>query len=153
MARKILIPIAVLIVLFAAWQLVTFVRMARILKTTVIENIDIHDVKDGAYEGDFRAILVSAHVKVRVKDGAVADIELLEHDHGPNPRYSGQPVLDRIIDAQSLDVDGVSGATGSSIAVRKAVEIALKKGIAKTAKRAEREQDAEAPPDTAGQRN
>jgi uncharacterized protein with FMN-binding domain len=52
---------------------------------------------------------------------------MLSHGHGPN--HGADALLPRVIDAQSLAVDAVSGSTYSSKVVLKAIETALKKGL------------------------
>ncbi|MBD3391061.1 MAG: FMN-binding protein [Chitinivibrionales bacterium] len=126
MAKNILLAVLVVVIAFVAWQSYLFVRTTNTIKGMRVENIDFEDVKDGSYEGAVNAVLVSARVRVDVKDGAVTGIEILEHNHGP--KYSGGPMVQRILDAQSLEVDAISGATGSSVAICKAVEKALIKG-------------------------
>ena len=59
-----------------------------------------------------------------VQNGAVTNIDILEHKNG-----RGKPaeiVADRIIQEQRIDVDAVSGATNSSVVIKKAVENAFK---------------------------
>ena len=68
------------------------------------ESIDITKVRDGVYMGECNLFPVTAIVKVKVEGG-------------------------RVIEAQSLEVDAVSGASGSSKAMRKVIENALRKGL------------------------
>lgn len=98
------------------------------LQATTVESISTGQVADGQYEGFYDLRLVSAKVLVHIQNGRITKIDLREHKHGPG--YSGEKVIPRIIEKQSLDVDAVSGATGSSTVIRKAVEIALRKGLA-----------------------
>lgn len=98
------------------------------LRTTKIESIPFGQVEDGDYEGVYDLDLISAKVLVHVRSGRITEIDLLKHKH--TPMHSGKKVIGRIIEKQSLDVDAVSRATGSSTVIRKAVELALKKGMA-----------------------
>jgi len=84
-------------------------------------------VKDGTYEGSEKIFPVTASVRVTVSAGRISDIVMLSHSHGPN--HGADAILPRVIEAQSLGVDAVSGATYSSKVVRKAVENALRKGL------------------------
>ena len=70
---------------------------------------------------------IYAKVQVTVKDGLMTDIELLEyrHDRGEG----AQQVIDRILEQQTIDVDGISGATNSSTVIKKAVDNALGKSL------------------------
>ncbi len=70
---------------------------------------------------------IYAKVEVTVQDGKITNIELLDHK---NER--GKPaeaILDKMIDAQEINVDAISGATNSSTVIKKAAENALKKGM------------------------
>lgn len=92
------------------------------------DDVDISRVPDGEYEGYCKyKSLADARVSVSVAGGRIEKIRVLKHRHFPF--ISGKKVADRIVEKQSLDVDVVSGATGSSYVMRKAVEIALKQGM------------------------
>lgn len=97
------------------------------IKALVISPIDLSRIKDGSYEGAQDNKLVTAKVSVSVQGGKIADIKLLEHSHGPG--HGADAILDRVIAAQSLQVDAVSGSTYSSKVVLKAIETALNKGL------------------------
>ncbi len=93
----------------------------------VVDNVSVSQVKDGTYEGSESILPVSARVRVVVSAGRITDITMLSHSHGPH--HGADAIIPRVIEAQSLDVDAVSGATYSSKVVRKAIEVALKKGL------------------------
>ena len=92
-----------------------------------IDNVAVNQVKDGTYEGSEKIVPVTASVRVTVSAGRISDIVMLSHSHGPN--HGADAILPRVIEAQSLEVDAVSGATYSSKVVRKAIENALRKGL------------------------
>lgn len=96
-------------------------------KEFAVSDINLSAVKDGAYEGEQVGDLVSAKVEVVVKDGAITEIKLLKHRHGP--WHGANSIVGRVIAAQSLKVDVVSGATSSSKVILKAIEKALEKGM------------------------
>lgn len=93
------------------------------MANTVISDIDLEKIPDGTYVGDYDVSLVYVKVEATVKNGRITDIKLLEHKNGKGEK--AEVIVDRIIKAQSLDVDTVSGATNSSIVIKKAIEIAL----------------------------
>lgn len=97
------------------------------IEKLTIENIAPVDVKDGTWVGSVIIPPVTAKVRVTVSAGRITDIAMLSHMHGPD--HGAEAILPRIIAAQSLQVDGVSGSTYSSKVVRKAIETALKKGL------------------------
>lgn len=88
-----------------------------------ISEMDISRISDGSYTGSFEILWVAAEVKVTVKDHKITGIELLEHK---NERGKAAEVIpDKVVEAQSLQVDMVSGATSSSKVILKAIENAL----------------------------
>lgn len=91
-----------------------------------IEQIDLSKVKDGNYTGNFDAVYIEAEVNVKVENHKIIDVELVKHknERGKNAEIIPQ----RVVQAQSLQVDAVSGATNSSKVILKAIENALKSG-------------------------
>ncbi len=76
-----------------------------------IESVDLSKVADGEFEGDCDTGAIYAKVKVEVKGGKIINIDILEHKTG-----KGRPaevIVDQIASQQSLEVDNISGATGS----------------------------------------
>ena len=87
-----------------------------------IGTIALDQIPDGTYRGSFDTVWVGAVVEVTVRDQRIVEIELQHrHDQG----QAAEVIPDRVIAAQSLDVDMVSGATNSCMVILKAVENAL----------------------------
>lgn len=93
------------------------------LANAVIRDIDITALADGIYTGGYSMFPVSAEVRVTVKGQRITGIELLEHNNGRGAPAEVIPSC--VVEAQSLDVDAVSGATYSSKVILKAIENAL----------------------------
>ena len=89
----------------------------------VIEDVDLQQVPDGRHFGIYETNLVSAEVVVTVLNNRIHNIEILRHATGRGT--SGEAVKDRVVEAQSLDVDTVARATASSKIILKAKEDAL----------------------------
>ncbi|NMD37769.1 MAG: FMN-binding protein [Christensenellaceae bacterium] len=89
--------------------------------------IDVADLPDGIYQGSVSALLVSANVEVAVYDGHIKEVKLIEHNHGKD--HGAEALCEKIVSANSPNVDIISGATASSIVVKSAVLDALKRGI------------------------
>lgn len=88
-----------------------------------IADVDLSEIADGTCNGSYSIFPVAAEVRVTVKDQSITAIELVKHNHG---RGEGAEVIPaRVLEAQSLDVDTVSGATYSSNVILKAIESAL----------------------------
>ncbi len=90
--------------------------------------IEISNLPDGTYQGSASAILVNAQVEVTVHAGQITEVKLLKHGHGPG--YGAETLCEKIVEANCLDIDSISGATASSVIVKTAVLEALKTGIA-----------------------
>ncbi len=84
------------------------------------------NLSDGIFQGDATYGPVRIKAEVTIEDGSITDIKLMRHFQGLG-RKAEQPVIKRIIRDQSTDVDAVTGATGSSIAIMNAVEKAVSK--------------------------
>jgi len=93
--------------------------------SVVIEEINLSEVADGKYEGEYGNESVYAKVEVTVKDHVITGIDILEHKNGLGSK--GEKIREAIIQAQSVKVDLISGATASSKTIAKAVEQGLKR--------------------------
>ena len=91
----------------------------------VIQEVKLDNKKDGKYIGEFDADVISAKVEVEIKNKRISNINIIEHK---NERGTPAEVIPRkVVDAQSLKVDVVSGATNSSKVILKAIDNALSK--------------------------
>ena len=99
----------------------------RAVGETTIGEIDIADVSDGIYIGEYDVNFIYAKVEVTVEDGEIVSINILEHRHERGK--AAEKIIEKIIEEQKIDVDAVSGATNSSTVIKKAVENALKGGL------------------------
>ncbi|MFW6030648.1 MAG: FMN-binding protein [Halanaerobiales bacterium] len=88
-----------------------------------LNGIDLDQIEDGEYIGECNTTLVSAKVKVVVTRNKIDKIELLKHDNGRGEK--AETIVDSVLDNQRTKVDMISGATGSSKAILKAIEDAL----------------------------
>ena len=88
--------------------------------------LDHVELVDGVYEGSYRGGPNKALVKVTVKDNTIVNIEIVKHK-ALKGKKAELPVLKRIIENQSTDVDAVSGATNSSRVIMNAVQKAIEK--------------------------
>lgn len=123
--KVLVIVLLVIAVIFVGGKIV----MARLeadlkaLESMPIAQIDLAAVADGVYAGSYSVFPVSVEVSVTVKDHAITDIQLVKHTNGQGKAAEAIPGL--VIEAQSLAVDSISGATYSSRVILKAIENAL----------------------------
>ena len=126
--KKIISVIILLICLICgAVYLKNVADYKRAIGETTFDEIDIADVSDGNYIGEYDVNFIYAKVEVTVEDGEIVSINILEHRHERGK--AAEKVIEKIIEEQKIDVDAVSGATNSSTVIKKAVENALKGGL------------------------
>lgn len=83
---------------------------------------------DGTYEGEAEGFGGMITVQVTVKNGQMADLSILSAD-GEDSAYlsNAKDIIPKILEAQSADVDTISGATFSSTGIKNATAEALEK--------------------------
>ena len=124
MKKRYVVLIIVLVVL-ALGAIITKIMLGNLKQLAALEisDVDLAAAEDGIYIGSYSSFPVSAEVKVIIKNHLIVDIELLKHD---NDRGQGAEIIpENVVEAQSLKVDSVSGATYSSKAILKAIQNAL----------------------------
>ncbi len=129
--RIILLILAAVIVVCVFGGIIAFQSIQRnlsVLASSVIEDVPLERVQDGVYVGEYSAFPVTAQVEVTVKDHALASARTLKHQHGQGS--AGEAVVEKAVQRNSLQVDAVTGATYSSKVLLKAMENALRKGLA-----------------------
>ncbi len=88
---------------------------------------DLQAARDGAWRGFYDGGMVKVEVEVTVASHRIESVRILRHDCGLGRK--AESIVGEIVAAQSLDVDVVSGATGSSLCILKASELALAAAI------------------------
>lgn len=122
--RCLTIVIAVLLVGHIVTYFMDFAAYQQKIASIEIEEVDVSQIADGIYEGEYDAGYIYAKVQVEIKAGKIVSLSLLEHR---NER--GKPaevILDEVMEKQQIDVDAVSGATNSSKVIKQAITNALK---------------------------
>lgn len=92
---------------------------------TKMEDVDLSKIPDGVYPGTFGDFLVAVDLEVTIEGHRITGIAIKKQNCGPG--YEALETVDRIIQAQNVRVDAVTGATGSSKTIMIAVGRALKK--------------------------
>ncbi|MBQ2744092.1 MAG: FMN-binding protein [Lachnospiraceae bacterium] len=88
------------------------------------DDIDLENIKDGVYDGEYDAGYIYARVEVEIIKGEIISIHLVEHRNEQGKK--AESILEDVVSNQKIDVDAVSGATNSSNVIKKAIENALK---------------------------
>ena len=124
-SKVIFIVIALVLVVggaFAARYISELSSYRQAVEDITIGEVDLAAVPDGTYSGFADVIWVSATVEVTVLDHRITAIKL-DHRHGQGE--AAEVITGHVIEAQSLQVDIISGATSSSKVILKAIEEAL----------------------------
>ena len=82
--------------------------------------------EDGIWKGEAQGFGGTIQVEVTVEGGSITDISIVSAEMEDGAYLSmAEDIIPTIIDAQSADVDTISGATFSSTGIRNAVAQAL----------------------------
>ena len=85
---------------------------------------------DGTYTGEAEGFGGTVAVEVTVKDGKITGVEVTSAEKEDGAYLSmAKDIISEILEAQSADVDTVSGATFSSTAISDASAQALEKAV------------------------
>ena len=93
------------------------------LDEIVITSPDLGGIADGNYRGSSKVGPVKVTLDVSMQGHAITAIQLIQHRNGRGKK--AEAIVPKIIEAQSLNVDVISGATASSKAILLAAENAL----------------------------
>ena len=130
--KKILLIVAVVVFIIAlAGALVYNYMVSRVdadlqkLMAAEIQEIDLAKIANGTYSGSYQAFPIDVEVEVVVQDHKIIGIDLKKHTNGKG--QAAEVLPQKVLEAQSLKVDMVSGATHSSKTILLAIQDALSK--------------------------
>jgi|SRR5690554_3620035 len=92
-------------------------------------SLDVSTLPDGVFEGTGAGFMGDITVQVTVSAGEISDIEIVQENETPENLNMAKALLDAVMEEQTLEVDLVSGATGSSEGLLEAVEAALMSAV------------------------
>ena len=95
------------------------------MKDMPLDGVNLSALADGSYTGSFEYKRWASTLVVQVKDHRITGIEMQNDVAAANMTNCSEEVFRRVMEAQSTQVDGVSGATVTSKAYLKAIENAL----------------------------
>jgi uncharacterized protein with FMN-binding domain len=124
--RKIItVFLAVLVMLFLGATAAKSYIQANLerLAALDIQDVDLSRISDGVYTGSHKVFPVSAEVEVTVDNHRITGIKLIKHTNGQGS--PAEVIPDKVIEAKTLEVDTVAGATYSSKVILKAIENSL----------------------------
>lgn len=125
--KRMILSVVIIMLLVAFIFLAIYLKSVSDYKQAVSNitfgNIDITEIADGTYTGECDVNFIYAKVEVTVRNSKITNIEIIEHKNDRG--QAAEKVIDKIIDEQRIGVDAVSGATNSSIVLKKAIENAF----------------------------
>lgn len=94
------------------------------------ENGGSTNYKDGTYTGEADGFGGTIQVEVKIEKNKIVEINVISAEKEDGAYLSmAKDMIPKIIDAQSADVDTISGATFSSTGIKNASEQALEKAV------------------------
>ena len=99
-------------------------KEAKQVRALPIAEINFSNISDGTYRGDYSYGGFTYEVEVIVKNHKIEDIKMLKNRKTYHAQKA-EGVIPKVLQAQSLNVDAVTGATKTSKAILKAIENAL----------------------------
>ena len=86
--------------------------------------------KDGTYTGEADGFGGTIQVEVKIEKSKISEINVISAEKEDGAYLSmAKDIIPKIIDAQSADIDTISGATFSSTGIKNASEQALEKAV------------------------
>lgn len=86
--------------------------------------------KDGTYTGEADGFGGTIQVEVKIEKSKIAEINVISAEKEDGAYLSmAKDIIPKIIDAQSADIDTISGATFSSTGIKNASEQDLEKAV------------------------
>lgn len=125
---KILLVVLSLVIIIASVFFIglsiKFKEFSNQVNSIDLKDIELSSIENGNYEGDYNLNeFVGAKVLVEIEDKKIKNIIILDHKYGKG--QAAEQIITDVVNAQSTNVDSISGATGSSKVLLKAVENAL----------------------------
>jgi uncharacterized protein with FMN-binding domain len=97
-------------------------------RSLMLNAVDFNKLNDGTYHGVYEGGMYKWRANecdVTVANGRVTDIQLVDSQNPGTENTDDEMLYDRVIEAQSLQVDTISGATLTSKAYLQCIENAL----------------------------
>ena len=102
---------------------------AQVTDTQSAEGND-SDYKDGTYQGEAEGFGGTVAVEVKIEKGKITAVDIVSAEKEDGAYLSmAKDIIPKIIEAQSAEVDTISGATFSSTGIKNASQEALEKAV------------------------
>jgi len=117
--------VAVLVVLGLGGSIAMKSMESKLIQLSVrtIEEVALTGRADGVYQGSYAVFPVKVVVDVTIAQEKIVNIALLEHRQGQGK--AAEALIPKVVEAQSIQLDAVAGATYSSKVILLAIANAL----------------------------
>ena len=116
--------IGIMVIVHVVSYFVDFINYQTAIKSVKVEDVNLDNISDGEYIGEYDAGYIYAKVKVYINNHKIENVEIMKHMHERG--IKAEAVTNTIVEKQKIDVDAVSGATYSSKVIKQACFNALK---------------------------
>jgi len=123
---KIVLILVAIVILVIGGGIFYITRGLESGKNLTINSIRPSHMVDGIYNGRYEAGRFSNEVNVTIGDGKITQIDVIHTVLAEKPELTST-LIQKVIETQSVDIDTVSGATVTTKAYLKSIEIALTK--------------------------
>ena len=118
---RVLLILVIIIVGMVSWAAVDPIRH----RNLIVNDVNLENLPDGVYEGSFKGGRFANSVEVTIKDHRIVAIKKVRSSTSTEKLH--RQIYDKVIEAQSLTIDAVSGASVTTSTALKAIENALSK--------------------------
>ena len=91
-----------------------------------VMDVQTDSLSDGEFVGTYENKRWDNKVKIQIESGTITDVEIIDTVMFEKPEVT-EALISQVLDKQSLEIDGVTGATVTVNAYLKAIENALMK--------------------------
>lgn len=91
-----------------------------------VMDVETDSLSDGEFVGTYENKRWDNKVKIQIESGTITDVEIIDTVMFEKPEVT-EVLISQVLDKQSLEIDGVTGATVTVNAYLKAIENALMK--------------------------
>ncbi len=99
-------------------------EMYKMIRNMKINEIDLSNIKDGSYKGDFNYGSFTYEVLVIIENHKYKEIKVLKNRDTKHAKKA-EKIVDKVLEKQKIDIDAKTGATTTTKAFLKAIENAI----------------------------
>lgn len=123
---KIILSVFILFILVLGGGIFFLTRGLEAGEALEINPVNLSELSDGTYNGEYKGGRWTNEVNVTVKDHKITGIEIVKDVLFPKPEFTAE-LVDKVLEKQSPKIDAISGSTVTCKAYLKSMDNALNK--------------------------